>query len=103
MARNYPAAATDLTNRFVPGDRTIYCIIELNQARAGTLVRFVWKTAQIAGSQNEVIKTVDYTTKAVESEVHGNLTLPRDWPRGTYKTEVYVNNTLARTVNWSVQ
>jgi len=103
MARNYPAASTDLTNRFVPGDRTVYCIVELNQARAGSLVRFVWKTVQIADSQNEVIKTVDYTTKAGESEVHGNLTLPRDWPRGTYKTEVYLNNTLAKTINWSVE
>ena len=102
MARNYPAAATDVSNRFAPGDRTVHCIVDLNQARTGTLVRFVWKTVQVADSQNEVIKTVDYTTKAGESEVHGNLTLPRDWPRGTYKTEVYVNNTLVRTVNWSV-
>jgi Flp pilus assembly protein TadD len=103
MARSYPAASTDVTNRFVPGERTVHCIIELNQARTGTLVRFVWKTVQIADSQNEVIKTVDYTTRAGESEVHGNLTLPRDWPRGTYKTEVYLNNTLAKTVNWSVE
>src|SRR5215471_2754542 len=103
MSRTYPAASTDLTSRFVPGDRTVYCIVEFNQARAGSLVRFVWKTVQIADSQNEVIKTVDYTTKAGESEVHGNLTLPRDWPRGTYKTEVYLNNTLAKTINWSVE
>jgi|SRR5215831_17077849 len=103
MARNYPAASTDLTSRFAPGDRTVYCIIELNQARTGTALRFVWKTVQIPDSQNEVIKTVDYTTKPGESEVHGNLTLPRDWPRGTYKTEVYLNNTLVKTINWSVE
>ena len=103
MARNYPAAATDVTNRFVPGDRTVHCIIDFNQARTGTLVRFIWKTVQIADSQNEVIKTVDYTTKAGESQVHGNLTLPRDWPRGTYKTEVYVNNALVKTINWAVE
>jgi Flp pilus assembly protein TadD len=103
MARNYPTASTDLTDRFVPGDRTIHCIIELNQARTGTMVRFIWKTVQVADSQNEVIKTVDYTTKAGESVVHGNLSLPRDWPRGTYKTEVYLNNTLTKTINWSVE
>jgi len=102
MSRNFPVGSTDLTSRFAPGERTVYCIVELNQATSGTVVRFVWKTVQIADSQNEMMKTVDYTTKAGESVVHGYLTLPRDWPRGTYKTEVYLNNKLAKTVNWSV-
>jgi Flp pilus assembly protein TadD len=103
MARNYPAEPTDLTKNFLPGDHTIHCVVELNEVKAGTVVKFIWKTVQVADSQNEVIKTVDYTTKAGENKVHGNLSLPQDWPRGTYKTEIYLNNTLAGTINWSVE
>ena len=103
MSRNYPAAATDLTTQFVPSDRTVHCVVELNQAKAGTVVKFVWKTVQVDDSQNEIIKTVDYTTKAGEGRVHGNLSLPQDWPRGTYKVEIYVNDTLGKTINWSVE
>ena len=103
MAKNYPAAAADITTNFAASDRIIHCIAELNQAKAGTLVRFIWKTVSVGSSQNEAFKTVDYTTKAGESRVHGNLSLPNDWPRGTYKVEIYINNALAKSVNYSIQ
>jgi tetratricopeptide (TPR) repeat protein len=103
MARNFPAAASDLTTNFAATDHAIHCVAELNQAREGTLVRFVWKTVSVGSSQNEAFKTTDYTTKAGESRVHGYLTLPDEWPRGTYKVEIYINNTLARSVNYSIQ
>lgn len=103
MAKKYPAAAADITTNFLASDHVIHAIAELSQARAGTQVRFIWKTVQIAGSQNEAFKTVDYTTKPNETSVHGNLSLPNDWPRGTYKVEIYINNTLARTINYSIQ
>ncbi|HXI24342.1 MAG TPA: tetratricopeptide repeat protein, partial [Pyrinomonadaceae bacterium] len=103
MARNYPATAADITTNFAASDRVLHCIAELNQARAGTLVRFVWKTVKVGSSQNEAFKTVDYTTKAGESRVHGNLSLPNDWPRGTYKVEIYINNALASSVSYSIQ
>lgn len=103
MARNYPAAPADITTNFSITDRVIHCIAELNQAKAGTQVRFVWKTVSVGSSQNEAFKTIDYTTKAGESRVHGNLSLPNDWPRGTYKVEIYINNALAKSVNYSMQ
>jgi hypothetical protein len=103
MARNYPATAADITTNFLASDRVIHCVAELNQAQAGTLVRFVWKTVSVGSSRNEAFKTVDYTTKPGESRVHGNLSLPNDWPRGTYQVEIYINNSLAKSVNYSIQ
>jgi hypothetical protein len=103
MTKTYPAEATEATTSFLAGDRTIHCIVELSQARSGTAVKFIWKTVQIDGSANEEIKTVDYITKGLEAIVHGNLTLPSDWPQGTYKVEIYLNNVLAKSVSYSVR
>ncbi len=103
MARNYPATASDITTNFAVTDRVVHCIAELNQAKPGTQVRFVWKTISVGNSQNEAFKTIDYTTKSGESRVHGNLSLPNDWPRGTYKVEIYINGALAKSVNYSMQ
>lgn len=102
MAKNNAGKPGEPTMSFVPGDRMIFCVLELTLARAGTNIRFVWKTVEIAGSRNEEIKTVDYVTKPLEDRVQGNLTLPRDWPIGTYKVDVYVNGTLAKTINYRV-
>lgn len=102
MAKNNNGKPGEPTMSFLPGDRTIYCVLDLNVARAGTQVRFVWKTVEIDGSRNEEIKTVEYVTKPLEDKVQGNLSLPRDWPTGTYKVEVYLNGTLAKTINYRV-
>jgi Flp pilus assembly protein TadD len=102
MARNNNGKPGDAVLSFMPSDRTIFCVITFNVARAGTKVRFVWKTVEIEGSRNEEIKTVDYVTKPLEDKVQGNLTLPRDWPTGTYKVDIYVNGTFAKTVNYRV-
>ncbi len=102
MAKNNNGKPGDPTMSFVPGDRVIHCVLELNVAKAGTRVRFVWKTVEIEGSRNEEIKTVDYVTKPLEDKVLGNLSLPRDWPTGTYKVEIYLNGTLAKTINYRV-
>ena len=102
MAKNNNGKPGEAVMSFVPSDRTIFCVIEFNKALAGTRVRFVWKTVEIDGSRNEEIKTVDYTTQPLEDKVQGNLTLPRDWPSGTYKVDIYVNGTFAKTVNYRV-
>ncbi len=102
MAKNNNGRPGEPTMSFMPSDRMIFCVITFNVARAGTKVRFVWKTVEIEGSRNEEIKTVDYVTKPLEDKVQGNLTLPRDWPTGTYKVDIYVNGTFAKTVNYRV-
>jgi len=102
MAKNNNGRPGEAALGFQPADRTIFCVIEFNVARAGTKVRFVWKTVDVAGSRNEEIKTVDYVTKPEDQVVQGNLTLPRDWPVGTYKVDIYVNGVFTKTVNYRV-
>ena len=102
MAKNNNGKPGEAVISFLPSDRTIFCVIELNAIRAGTKVRFVWKTVEIEGSRNEEIKTIDYVTTGVDQVVQGNLTLPRDWPVGTYKVDIYINGVFTRTINYRV-
>jgi tetratricopeptide (TPR) repeat protein len=102
MAKNNNGRPGEAVTSFLPGDRTIFCVIELNAVRAGTKVRFVWKTVEIEGSRNEEIKTIDYVTTGVDQVVQGNLTLPRDWPVGTYKVDIYINGVFTKTINYRV-
>ena len=91
------------TSIFAPGDRTIHSVATLKEAKAGTQMKFSWWIVDADGTQNQKIKDIDYTTKALESVIHGHLTLPQDWPTGRYKVQVYVNGNLDRTVPYAVQ
>jgi hypothetical protein len=93
----------DETNSFEPGDRTIHCVVRLNEAKAGTQMKFAWWIVDAEGAKNEKIKEIDYKTRALENVVHGHLTLPQDWPSGKYKVQVYVNGDLDKTVMYTVQ
>ena len=92
----------DETNSFSPSDRTIHCVAKLADAKAGTQMKFSWFIVDAGDSKDEKIKDIDYTTRALENIVHGHLTLPRDWPSGKYKVDVFVNGNLEKTARFSV-
>jgi hypothetical protein len=93
----------DRTNTFEPGDRTVHCVATLKEPKAGTDMKFSWWIVDADGTTNKKIKDIDYTTGQLENVIHGHLSLPRDWPQGKYKVQVYVNGNLDKTVNYSVQ
>ncbi|MEP6569955.1 MAG: hypothetical protein ABJC10_09290 [Acidobacteriota bacterium] len=100
---NGNGAPGDETSSFEPGDRTIHCVTTLKEAKAGTQMKFSWWIVDAAGSKDEKIKDIDYTTGPRESLIHGHLTLPKDWPVGKYKVQVYVNGDLDKTVNYNIK
>ena len=102
MAKDDDGKPGDETDSFAAGDRTIHCVIELNKAKKGTKVRFIWKAVDVQGSRNEEIKTIDYTTNSFENKVRGHLTLPKDWPTGKYRVEVFINDDLDKTIDYTI-
>ncbi len=90
------------TDTFSPSDRTIHCVVRLAEAKSKTKLKFSWWIVEAEGSENQKIKDIEYTTKALENVVHTHLTLPQDWPKGKYKVEVYVNGNLEGTVGYTV-
>jgi len=103
MAKDNNGRPGETTTTFEPGDHTIHCVADLNKARKGTDVRFVWKALDVAGGKNGEIKTIDYTTKSFEIKIRGHLTLPSDWPTGTYEVDVYINGALDKIVKYTIE
>jgi hypothetical protein len=103
MAKDDNGKPGETTTTFEPADHTIHCVADLNKARAGTKIKFVWKAIDVPTEKNEDIKTIDYSTKSFEDKVHAHLTLPRDWPKGTYGVDVYINGALDKTIKYTVE
>ena len=103
MAKDKNGQPGDETTSYEPTDHTVHCIIELNKAKKGTEVRYVWKIWDVEGEKDKEIKTTDYTTNSFENKVHGHLQLPSDWPKGTYRVEVYINGNLDKTIDYTIE
>jgi hypothetical protein len=92
---------TDPTTVFLP-DEPFYLIVELANAPDDTVVKAVWVAVDV--------DDVDFDTVIDEAELttsSGQLTfdLSNDdlWPAGNYKVDVYVNDNVAETVEFSVE
>jgi hypothetical protein len=88
---------------FEPGDSTIHCVINLNKAKKGTTVKFIWKAVDVTGISSGEFKSIDYTTNSFENIVHAHLTRPTDWPKGTYEVEVEINGALDKTAQFTIE
>jgi len=104
MAKDDAGQVGDSTTSFNPSEHTVHVVITLNKAKAGTLLRAVWLAADVEGmAKNRELKAVDYTTNASDQKIPGYLTWSQDWPKGTYKVEVYINGVLDKTLSYTVE
>ena len=91
------------TTTFDAGDLTIHCVINLNKAKKGTEVKFIWKVIDVSGQPTGEFKTIDYSTNSFENVVHAHLTRTTDWPKGAYEVEVDINGALDKTIQFTIE
>lgn len=87
---------------FSPTDRILYAAIELNRIETGLTGKTVWMAVDTTGGQNIEIAQKEFSGLAVNT-INAQVELPRDWPTGKYKLDIYLNGALAKTVEFPVQ
>lgn len=91
---------------FSPSD-TVYVVSDLSNGKAGNVVTSKWYAVSVEGIEaNFMFDEADIT---IEDETfNGNVYFyypPPEggWPLGSYKVEIYFNDTLVSAVEFSVQ
>jgi len=87
---------------FSPSDHDIYAAIQLNRIEAGLTAKVVWTAVDTSAGKNIEIAHKDFSSLAANT-INASVELPRDWPTGTYKLDIYLNGSLAKTVDFTVQ
>jgi hypothetical protein len=94
-------AGNQPTQVFSP-NQVIYCHVELQNAPAGTQTRAVWFVVQAQNAQPGS-KIDEVTFDQPGDSIIFNLSPTKPWPIGTYKVEIYINDELVQTLDYSVQ
>ncbi|HEY0004965.1 MAG TPA: hypothetical protein VGB17_09165 [Pyrinomonadaceae bacterium] len=104
MAKEENGAAGDRTDSFSSSDKTVYVVAQLNKAESGTKIKFTWYAVDVAGEpKNSKIKDIEYSTGALENKITAHLTLPKEWPKGSYRVETTVNGTPDKSIEYTVE
>jgi ABC-type glycerol-3-phosphate transport system substrate-binding protein len=87
---------------FKPTDHIFYAAVELNRIDAGLTAKTVWTAVDTTNGQNIEIAQKEFSSLAANL-IKAQVELPRDWPTGKYKLDIFLNGTPAKTVEFTVQ
>jgi len=83
-------------------DAVFYAQVDLKNAPDDTVLKAVWIAVDAQDTDpNLVITETEFTTGS--GLINFNLSNENLWPLGTYKVEIYMNDALTNTVEFSVQ
>ena len=93
---------TGVTKVFKPSDRKIYGVIIFDRIFVGN-ARGVWTAISAKGIPANS-KFLDNSTGKVRMDrAHFSAALPKNWPVGRYKLDIYLDGKLMRTLPFSIQ
>ena len=93
------SAGTAQTTTYTP-DATFYLVAELANAPSDTKVKAVWYALDEAGAATNL---AEKEIVGSDSPVIFNASNSNPWPAGKYKVELYLNDKLNQTLEFTVQ
>lgn len=94
-------AGTEPTTAFSPTD-TFYLLVELNNAPDDTTVRAVWYAVDVGDVAPANTLIDEATLTSGSATLTFDLVSDTQWPPGTYRVELYLNDELSQTLEFSV-
>lgn len=95
----------NVTTTFSPTD-VFYALADLQNAPKGTVVKAKWSVVKVPGLETEPEfpeQTIDITEDVDAKTVYFKLANGFDWPAGSYRVEIYLNDTLAQSMEFKVE
>ncbi|MFZ0544484.1 MAG: hypothetical protein WAM60_03565 [Candidatus Promineifilaceae bacterium] len=87
---------------FAPTDTTVYLQVQLSNAPDDTTVKAVWTAVSVTGEEPNLL--IDETTlTGGDGGYVFNLQNDNLWPAGQYKVDLYLNDELDRTLNFTIE
>jgi hypothetical protein len=107
--------AREVEDKFEPvksfeSDDTFAVLVFLSEPKIGTHVKAIWTIVDAGGMENKKIleKKIEITADAIKdveesNRINFSLTHDDPFPAGDYKTEIYLNDELVKTVEFKVK
>ena len=87
---------------FKPGDHKIHFLVQFDKLTVGqTKVHLVFTGVDTSAGQNLEVKQLDMEA-LVANEVAASVSLPRDWPHGTYRADLSVNGQKLKSIPYVI-
>ncbi len=102
LSKGYNGQPVNITQTFAPSDRTIHATVKLDRVSNGDRVKVIWFVLDAGGLRNYRLTDKTQTTRRMNL-IHFATTAPRQWPRGRYRADFYINGQRQNVLTFAVQ
>jgi hypothetical protein len=95
--------ALDATSTFASTDTPLHYVVTLSNAPVDTKVKAVWTIVDAGDGQYKDQKLDETLLQSGSSTLDFTLKGNQEWPKGKYKVDLYLNDTLDRSAAFEVQ
>ena len=104
LARGYQdGQAVDVVTSFQPTDTSFHLVVTLNNAPSDTKVKALWTAVDADDGSIKDQKLDETELTAGGGVLDFTLKANQDWPQGKYKVDLYMNEKLDRSVDFTVE
>lgn len=96
-------AIVEPTTIFTSEDQAIELVVKVGNAPDDTSVKAVWSIVDVAGYEPAILYESPLTLDSGQNVAHFTLTNDQNWPAGSYKVEIYLNDKLGKTIEYQVE
>jgi hypothetical protein len=101
----YDENGRQVTSTFSAAD-VFYAVAELENATQGAVVTARWTAVDVAETEAGLEfqeQTIDITEEKSTGTIYFQLSNDDGWPVGLYRVDIYLNDTLAQSLEFSVE
>ncbi len=95
--------AGETVTGFKPTDNPLYCVVQLREPKDGTKVKAEWIVVNAGGERDTKFLEKEFKTTGEMDVVTFTAKLPREWPDGDYKVNVFVNDKLEKSLDFQIK
>ncbi|MFO1470471.1 MAG: hypothetical protein U1F27_05460 [Turneriella sp.] len=87
---------------FPATEHKIFVKAQLNRMQSNLTGKLVWTAVDTTAGKNIEVYSLDLNS-AMANVIDGNVSLPKDWPTGSYKLDIYLMGALAKTETFTIE
>jgi hypothetical protein len=105
LRMSYDENGDEVTSTFSDSD-VFYAVVDLSNATQDTVVKAVWTAVDAADTDPEYEiqeQALDITEESFSGSIYFQLLNDDAWPTGRYRIDLYLNDTPAQSIEFSVE
>ncbi len=103
MSKDIDGKVGSITDVLNANDQTFHCLVQTNKIQLGAKITATLIAVSAENYENYEVRTLAQTTDSINTNYDFPFSLARTWFKGSYRCDIYLNDSLAEVKNFKIQ